>query len=178
MNSRNGRTSRTLLRVSLMILGVSPLAAPGDARAGGHERVEKLHPGSKDSAAVAATVNRFRSALAAGDTVAALELLAPDATILESGDEESRTTYAAHHLAEDIAFARTVPAERGPLKVIVVGDVAWVSSLSTSRGTFNGRAVNSAGAELIVLSRSRTGRVGPGPWKIRAIHWSSHRRTQ
>lgn len=136
-----------------------------------------VNPAKPDSAIVAATVARFHDALASGDSAAALDLLASDATIFESGDEESRATYAAHHLHEDIAFARAVRSVRGALKVTVVGNVAWVSSLSTTQGQFNGRAVNSAGAELMILTRSPKGGKDTRAWKIRVIHWSSHRRT-
>ena len=120
-----------------------------------------------DSSAVAATVRAFHQALAAGDSAGALRLLAADAVILESGGRESRDEYAAHHLAEDIEFARAVPIERGALQVTVSGDVAWASSTSIIRGTYRNRAVDAAGVELIVLSRTSTA------WVIRAIHWSS-----
>ena len=103
-------------------------------------------------------------------------VLTADAIILESGDQEPRASYAEHHLGEDIAFARAVKSERGPLTVKVVGDVACVSGLSTARGEFNGRAINSSGAELIVLMR-RSVRGREGSWTITAIHWSSHGRT-
>ena len=39
-----------------------------------------------------------------------------------------------------------------------------------NQGQFNGRAVNSTGAELMVLTKSGAG------WLIRAIHWSSRNR--
>ena len=120
-----------------------------------------------DSTAVTATVRAFHEALAAGDSAGALRLLAADAVILESGARESRDEYAAHHLAEDIEFARAVPVERSALQVTVSGDVAWVSSTSLMRGTYRGRAIDAAGVELMVLSRTATG------WVIRAIHWSS-----
>lgn len=129
-----------------------------------------------DSSSASAAVEKFHAALATGDSAGALELFAPDAIILESGDEETRAAYAAGHLREDIAFARTVKTVRGPAKVVVVGDVAWVSSTSTSRGEFNGHPINSAGAELMVLTRRKRGKSGGGEWRIRAIHWSSHRR--
>lgn len=119
-----------------------------------------------DSTAVTATVRAFHQALA-GDSAGALRLLAADAVILESGGRESRDEYAAHHLAEDIEFARAVPVERSALQVTVSGDVAWVSSTSLMRGTYRGRAIDAAGVELMVLSRTATG------WVIRAIHWSS-----
>lgn len=122
---------------------------------------------ANDSAAVVAVVERYNEALASGDSVTALSLLAPDAVILESGGVETREEYRSHHLPSDIAFARAVRRERGPVRVTVQGDVAWVSSTSTSQGEYGGRTVNSAGAELMVLSRLS------GDWRIRAIHWSS-----
>jgi ketosteroid isomerase-like protein len=125
-----------------------------------------------DSAAVAATMARFHAALAAGDSAAALALLAAGATVLESGGVESRDEYRAHHLPADIAFARAVPAERGPVRVWVRGDVAWGASTSVARGAFRGRAVDAAGAELMVLTRAGAG----APWRIAAIHWSSRPR--
>ena len=122
---------------------------------------------ASDSADVVAVVERFRKALAASDSAAVLALLAPDATILESGGIETREEYRAHHLPADIAFVSAVPSVPGTQRVTVRGDAAWVASTSTSRGEFRGRQINSAGAELIVLSRERDG------WKIRAVHWSS-----
>ena len=126
--------------------------------------------GASDSAAVAATVGRFHAALAAGDSVGALALLAPDVVILESGGVELRDDYRSHHLPADIAFARAVKGERSPLRVVVRGDVAWASGTSTTAGEFNGRQVNSTGAELVVLTRAAEG------WRISAIHWSSRNR--
>lgn len=123
-----------------------------------------------DSATVAATVDRFHAALAAGDSTAALGYLDDDVVVLESGGVESREQYRAHHLAADIAFSRAVPSTRSPSRVRVLGDVAWVSSTSITQGEFNGRAVNSSGAELMVLRRT------PRGWKITAIHWSSRAR--
>lgn len=123
-----------------------------------------------DSAAAAATVARFHEALARGDSAAALTLLAPDARILESGGIETVAQYRAHHLPADIAYARAVPSARAPLHATVRGDVAWVTGTSSARGTMRGRAVDSAGAELMVLTRT------PDGWRIEAIHWSSRRR--
>jgi len=120
-----------------------------------------------DSTAVTASVRAFHEALAAGDSAGALRLLAADAVILESGARESRDEYAAHHLAEDIEFARAVPIERRALQITVSGDVAWANSTSLMRGTYRNRAIDAAGVELMVLSRTATG------WVIRAIHWSS-----
>lgn len=124
-----------------------------------------------DSATVARIVVAFHEALAAGDSAAALALLAPDATILEGGAVETRAEYRAHHLAGDIAFARAVRVERRPPRVSVRGDAAWAWSTSEAQGTYGERAIRSSGAELMVLGRSSDDR-----WLIHAIHWSSRAR--
>lgn len=125
-----------------------------------------------EAATVAAAVAAFHAALAAGDSVAALELLAPDAQVLESGSQETLAEYRAHHLPADIAFAQAVASERRVLRVVVVDSVAWLTATSHAQGTFRGRPVNSDGVELMVLVRS------PDRWRIRAIHWSSRSRRQ
>ncbi|MDQ6636022.1 MAG: nuclear transport factor 2 family protein [Gemmatimonadota bacterium] len=129
--------------------------------------------GPSDSASAVAALEGFRAALAGGDSTAALALLSPDAIILESGDVESRAEYRSDHLPADIEFARAIPGTHSLKSVVVHGDVAWVSSTSITQGRIKDRVINSAGAELIVLSR----RDKESPWQIRAIHWSSHRRT-
>ena len=120
-----------------------------------------------DAAAVEAIARGFHQALASGDAAGALRLLAADAVILESGARETREEYAAHHLREDIEFARAVPVQRGPIQVTVNGSTAWASSTGRLQGTFRARPVDVAVAELMVLSRTTAG------WEIRAIHWSS-----
>jgi ketosteroid isomerase-like protein len=128
------------------------------------------HAAGADSTAVAAAVDRFQHALAEGDSGAALSLLASDVVILESGSLETRDEYRAHHLPADIEFARAVRSVNGPMRVVVRGDAAWAVSTSTTQGEFRGRAIDSTGAQLVVLTRDTDG------WKIRAIHWSSRSR--
>ena len=147
-------------------------ADPADPHAG--HRAEQQPPAAHahgatqdDSAAVVAVVQAYHAALAAGDSAAALSLLADDALILESGGVETRDEYRAGHLPADAAFARAVPRHGGPIRVSVNGDVAWATSTSTARGQFRDRAINSAGAELMVLVRTGQG------WRISAVHWSS-----
>lgn len=123
-----------------------------------------------DSAAVAGVITKYHDALAAGDSAAALALLAEDAVILETGAIETRAEYRSHHLPGDINFAKAIRSQRGPVHVRVRGDVAWASGTSTTQGEMNGRAINSTGAELMVLVRTAQG------WKISAIHWSSRQR--
>ncbi len=123
-----------------------------------------------DSAALGRVATRFHRILSAGDTTGISSLLAPDLRVIEGGTVENRHQYISGHLSEDIAFAKAVKEERAPFTYTCDGNVAWLVSTSTSTGTFSGREINSAGAELLILSRSRKG------WQIRAIHWSSARR--
>lgn len=120
-----------------------------------------------DSAAVAAVISAYHAALQAGDSAKALDLLASDVVVMESGGVETREEYRAHHLPADMNFAKAVPASREQRRIIVLGDVAWAIGTSRTSGRYRDRDVDSAGAELMVLSREASG------WKIRAIHWSS-----
>ena len=144
-------------RWSLTLLVLCALYAPA------------AYAADSDSADVSAVVTRFHTALAAGDAQTAASLLAPDAAILESGGRESRSEYIGHHLPEDIKFIQAVPSKSGPLYITVLGDVAWASSTSTTRGSFESKPINLVGAELMVLTKS------PNGWLIRAIHWSSRK---
>jgi ketosteroid isomerase-like protein len=122
-----------------------------------------------DSLAATAVVESYHRALEQGDSATALGLLAPDAIVLESGGLETREQYRSHHLRADISFARAVPSRYVRARIEIGGDMAWIASTSTTKGQFRDRAVNSAGAELMVLKRT------PAGWKIAAIHWSSRR---
>lgn len=134
-----------------------------------HERV------NADSLNALAAVQRFHASLARGDSETVMSMLSSDIVVLESGMVERRADYRKNHLPEDIEFERAVTATRSLVSLTVVGDAAWVSTTTTSKGTFKGRTVNSEGAELIVLTRVKS-RDGRGRWMIRAIHWSSRRR--
>ena len=116
----------------------------------------------------AAVVSAFHAALKGNNPAAVMALLAPDAQILESGHSETRAEYEKGHLAADMEFAQAVESTREKVTTRQEGEVTWVTSTSHSTGSFKGREVNSAGAELMVLSKT------PDGWHIRAIHWSSH----
>ena len=152
----------SVVQVALIALALA--AGPAAAQHEGH------HTPSGDSAAVVAVIAKYHSALAAGDSVAALALLTDDAVILESGGFETRDEYRSHHLPADINHAKAVHGTRSHVRVQIHHDIAWTASTSTSQGEMNGRAVNSAGAEMMVLVRT------PSGWKISAIHWSSRTR--
>ena len=101
-----------------------------------------------------------------------MELLAPDAIILENGYAQSRAEYEREHLREDIAFAQAVPSTRSVLSIRFELNVAWIATASRVTGSFHGRKIDSTGTELMVLTKSSLG------WRIRAIHWSSHEAKQ
>ena len=132
---------------------------------------EPPSPAAADSAAVVTVVNDFHAALSRGDSANALRLLATDAVILESGAVESRSEYRSHHLPEDIKFAKSVASQRRPLQITVEGSSAWTAATSTTRGRFNGKMINTIDAESMVLTKH------DGSWRIRSIHWSSHKRS-
>jgi ketosteroid isomerase-like protein len=120
-----------------------------------------------DLAAIEAVVDAYHTALAKGDRDSVGRLLADEVMILESGGSEDRGHYLEHHLPGDMAFAAAVERVRGDLQIQIIGDVAWVTSTSTTKGTYREREIDSVGAELMVLAREDDG------WRIRAIHWSS-----
>lgn len=125
---------------------------------------------AQTEADVAAVVDAYHTALAAGDSTKALSLLTEDVVILESGGIETKAQYRSGHLSGDMRFAQAVPRERSDITVQIQDDVAWAWSTSVTEGRMGEREINSQGAELMVLAR-----VG-GDWLITAIHWSSRQR--
>ena len=123
-----------------------------------------------DSVAVVSIATRFHAMLSTGDTSGIMTLLDPDLRVLEGGTVENLREYLSHHLSADIEFAKAVKETRSAFSYRCAGGVAWLISTSTATGNFNGRDINSDGAELLILSRTKK------DWQIRAIHWSSARR--
>lgn len=122
-----------------------------------------------DTAAISTAVDAFHQALAAGEEDRAMSLLSPDALIVEAGTVQTRAEYQSEHLKEDIAFAREVPGTQTSRKVAQAGDVAWVTTTFRVTGKFHDTAIDNFAAETAVLTRTTDG------WRIRAIHWSSHK---
>ena len=127
---------------------------------------------AQEAAAVIKAIEAFHEALASGDSVKALSLLADDVVILESGGTEDKSHYRSGHLSGDMRFAQAVPRERSEVDVRILGDVAWATSTSVTQGRMSEREINSQGAELAVLARDGAS------WKITAIHWSSRNRRE
>lgn len=113
------------------------------------------------------TLNAFHQALRSGNRLAALELLADDALIYESGHAERKAEYAAHHLDANIAFATQVPAKPVKRSGGMAGQLVWLTSDGRTTGTFKGKAVDRRTVETALL------RLEAGKWVIAHLHWSS-----
>jgi ketosteroid isomerase-like protein len=124
------------------------------------------HAGSEAEA----TVKAFHDALAQGNRDGALSTLSDEVSIYEQGwVEQSKAEYAAHHLDSDISFSKAVKSATTSVDVMVDGQIAVVTSQSTTKGTFEGKAIDSVGLETMVLRH-----VGDS-WTIVHIHWSSRK---
>jgi ketosteroid isomerase-like protein len=141
----------------------------------GHEghRDTNGHEGHGDPGTTAdgvrETVAAFHAALADGDPDAALDLLDPDVRVYEQGHPETLEEYRAGHLEMDMAFAQEVEREVVRDEVVEVHGGALYLAETRSRGTFQGREVDSSGVETAFLLET------PDGWRIRHFHWSSRR---
>jgi ketosteroid isomerase-like protein len=158
--------SRTPLALALSVALLSTSPAFAQDHANGHDHAAGAVAAGAAEAATA--VDAFHAALKAGDTAAALALMAPEVMIFEEGYvERTRDEYASHHLGSDAAFAAASEAVVERRSGWVDGDIAWITSEGRTTGQFNGRPVDRLTTETMVLKRHADG------WRIHHIHWSS-----
>jgi ketosteroid isomerase-like protein len=131
--------------------------------------ISRGEPAATDTAAITSAAGDFHKALSDGKPDQVMALLAPDALIIEGGTVQTRNEYQSEHLAEDIAFARAVPSTQRSIVVRQEGNVAWVTSTFSVTGSFEDKPVDSLAAETMVLTKT------PAGWRIRTIHWWSHK---
>jgi ketosteroid isomerase-like protein len=122
---------------------------------------------AQDEADVTATLDTFYGAMKSGDSAKAMSMIAQDAQFVESGRLETRDEYEKNHLPLDINFEKQVSGKRGPLRIRINGDTAWVIASTEFVGTFDGRDLAFVSRQLAVLTREDAG------WRIQSIHWSS-----
>ena len=122
---------------------------------------------AQDEADITTTLDTFYGAMKAGDNAKAMSMIAADAYFVESGRLETREQYEKDHLPADIEFEKQVSGKRGPLRIRINGDTAWVIAPTEFVGTFNGRDLAFVSSQLAVLTREEAG------WRIQSIHWSS-----
>lgn len=151
------------LAASILMIATTPAAAHDPVH---HVMAETAV--APEAMPAVAVVEAFHAALKAGDTAAALALMAPDVMIFEQGGaERSRDEYASHHLAGDTTYAAGTEDTLARRSGWAEGDVAWIASEGRTTGQFNGRAVDRLTTETMVLRRQADG------WRIHHIHWSS-----
>ena len=161
-DNRKNQMIRTFLALSLVACGV-PAVAHGPAT-----KPAAASAVSLSARGAAATVEAFHAALKRGDARAASALLAEDVLIYESGEvERSKAEYAGHHLGADMAFEAAVTSTVARRAGRSVGSMAWIASEGRTSGNFNGRPIDVATTETMVLQR-----LGKA-WRIVQIHWSS-----
>lgn len=133
-----------------------------------HESEPQLDVPEAAKAAVA-TVDRFFSALSAGNLENAGALLDPQVIILESGGaERSAAEYLGGHARHDAEFLKDAHHNLMRRTAKVAGEVAWVASESELHVRKDGKPVTIASTETMVL------RSTGAEWKIVHVHWSSH----
>ena len=109
----------------------------------------------------------FHTALQKGDRETVLALLAPEVTISEGGQTQSRDEYASGHLGEDIAFLNNVQAKPVSLASMAMGETAMVGTETLIRATLKGKLTTLRSRELLTLKRQGAA------WKIVGVRWQS-----
>ena len=113
------------------------------------------------------TLGDFKTAIVDNDSEAATHLLANDALILEGTGMETKEEYLSHHFHSDGKFLKVMNRKILTQEVTTEGATAWVSTVSTMKGTYSEREIDLTSLELAVLKKDGE------TWKIAAIHWSS-----
>lgn len=113
------------------------------------------------------TLADFKTAIVDNDSEAAATLLADDALILEGSGMETKEEYLSHHFHSDGKFLKAMNREVISQNITTQGNTAWVSTVSTMKGTYSEREIDLTSLELAVLKKDGN------KWKIAAVHWSS-----
>lgn len=126
-----------------------------------------------DAKAAVATVDRFFTALKAGELEKAGAELDPEVLILESGGaERSAAEYLGGHAKGDAAFLNDAHHMLLHRKARASGKFAWVASESELHVQRDGKPATIVSTETMILRSDHAG------WKIVHIHWSSRTRKQ
>jgi ketosteroid isomerase-like protein len=122
----------------------------------------------KSAEPAVACVDRFSSALSAGDLDRAAAELDSDVIVLESGGaEHSAAEYLGGHARYDAEFLKSAKVTPVRRTARTGGTVAWVASESEIRAEKNGKTEVILSTETMVLRSTDAG------WKIVHVHWSS-----
>jgi ketosteroid isomerase-like protein len=128
-----------------------------------------LSPAAFAAAGPAETVEAFHRAMTGPDQKAVLAYLADDVDVFEQGFvDASRQDYARNSLTAEMAFASKTKREVQSQQSSASGDLAFVETLSRTRGSFAKDPVDVSGAETMILRKEGD------DWKIIHIHRSAH----
>jgi ketosteroid isomerase-like protein len=147
------------------VLGVSASASQDDIKKQYRKLAAKHHPDKNPNDARAA--ERFKDAIVRADSALVVEMLLPDALILESGGIETKLQYMSGHFQGDGRFLRAMTEEPISRHVRILNGTAYVASITRYHGTLRDREIDIRSAELIVITHTADG------WRVAGIHWSS-----
>lgn len=141
---------KTIKQMIAGMIGLLFLALPAGAQSSPEEAADAFH-----------------KAIETADEAAVERLLAPDVKILEGGHaQKSRAAYMAGHMKSDMAFIPHMNRTVQDRKVSTDGDLAWVVTFSTMKGTYKGKDYEFASREMLMMEKR------DGNWQITLVHWA------
>tara|TARA_R110000868_G_scaffold1211_4_gene9388 strand:+ start:9239 stop:9679 length:441 start_codon:yes stop_codon:yes gene_type:complete len=120
-----------------------------------------------DQESIKTVLSNFEKAIVENDSKIASSLLHEDVTILEGRGSETKEEYLSHHFHSDGKFLSAIERNELSQKINIEGNMAWVSTITSMKGTYSDRGIDLTSLELAVLKKEN------GNWKIVALHWSS-----
>ena len=163
----------TLRLIPLLVVLHAPLAfAHGEEKHStpGRDAASAQVTVAPEATDAVAALERFSTALSAGNLEAAGTELDAGVLILESGGaERSREEYLGGHAKSDASFLKAAHVTLMRRTATASGDLAWIGSESEIHATKDGKPLAIASTETAVLQKTTTG------WKIVHLHWSSRR---
>lgn len=142
--------NKIILGTLFFILASSPLSAQ-----------------NSNEIAISNALIEFKEAIIENDSESASRILHDDVIILEGTNSEKKEEYLSHHFHSDGKFLSAVERSELSQKINIEGNIAWVSTISSMKGTYSEREIDLTSLELAVLKNEN------GNWKIVALHWSS-----
>ena len=142
---------RNILSLILIVIGTSMLAYAQDS----------------EKQAISKTLADFEKAMVENDSESASSLLHDNVIIMEGDGTETKEEYLSHHFHSDGRFLNAMNRELIAEKINIADNIAWVSTITTLKGTYSDRDIDMTSLELAVLMKEN------GNWKIVALHWSS-----
>ena len=166
------RSLATSLAFALALGGAATASAQTNPAAHAHHAAPAPAAPSQDvppaAQAAVSVVERFHTALVAGDLKSVGSMLSADVLILETGGaERSRDEYLGHHAIGDAKFLKGTHSEIKHRTARIDGSLAWVGTESELHASKDGKPMTLLSTETMVLKNT------PAGWQIVHIHWSS-----